>query len=98
MKNFLLIFLVSLPGYADEMPSWWNLPNEGKYCFQTGQFQSEPTDCGVRKVESWTCIEPSENKFERAYRTNYLLDGVYMSDFGNNCSPTYVVEKVIEQK
>lgn len=97
MKSFLLsIVLFSSLAYSDQAPSWWSLPSKGKNCTMNSTFRPK-VDCGEKGYEVWTCTLPAQNDFTPATSNNYLIIGEFKSDTVNECSPTFIVQKVIQQ-
>lgn len=93
----LPFFLLSTLSLADEMPSFRRLPGHGANCTFQQVFQNGPTTCGTRRFETWNCVTPGSG-FTPATQKSYLLAGEYRSDVGGECSPTFVVVTVVEQK
>ncbi len=94
----ILAFMISGSARADQAPSWWRLPQEGKGCFFQEAFEAEKITCGSQRVERWTCVTEAEGKFESAKADHFLLMGEYGSDVASGCSPTFMVKQVIKQK
>ena len=94
----VFIFLLGASAFADEMPVWHSLPNEGKNCVSEGRFDDQGRNCGNSAYEVFTCIKPAADKWSPASQEKYLVVGEYGSDVANGCSPTFVVKKVIRAK
>lgn len=102
-----LILLISLnTSFADELPSNFALPNEGKHCSLKSSFGPESSKCGEKKYQLWTCLEGiDDNPFNGTPQSvDYLLVGEMESDVLEPDDPNYcpkelmyVVRKAIRQ-
>lgn len=94
----LIVFAMSsVTALADEMPSWWSLPDKGENCSLKSVFHQGIVLCGTEKYETWTCIETGKSG-QSGRAVDYLIVGEYQSDVADQCSPTFVVKKVLRQR
>jgi hypothetical protein len=100
MKTVLAIlsgvFLSGLCGmaHADEAPPEHSLPGQGVGCVFKSRFEAEKITCGSARYEVWSCSK----KRGSCVTGEFLLIGNYETDVQDECSPTYVVKRVLAQK
>lgn len=99
MKLSIVFLFLTFPLFAqaDQAPSWWQLPNQGKNCTFVARFE-EGKGCRAKAYETWNCTIPSNDAFTPASSRKYLIVGEYVSDSGPNAPcTTFVVKKTIPQ-
>lgn len=91
-------FLLSTLALADQAPSWWQLPEQGKNCSFSASF-GKSGGCGEKGYEIWVCTFPSNDAFTPATSKKFLVVGEYTSDTGpiTKCD-TFAVKETLQQK